>query len=144
MKRDLLLLIGLLQHTAFVVRPGRAFMQGLIDLTKCFHSLDHPVRSNLQVWLDICWWHTFINQWNGCQTVPARQQQVVLTSVVSGSWGCGAFSGTRWIQLHATSHAAGEYRHKRVDTNRRTSGGMLGQQLERNPSPGLHGQCSHG
>ena len=43
-KRDLLSLIGLLNHAAKVVRPGRAFLRGLIDTAGTVDPFDHYVH----------------------------------------------------------------------------------------------------
>ena len=64
-KRDLLSLIGLLNHAAAVVRPGRAFLRGLIDATTTVQDLEHWVHLNRSVRADIAWWHTFLRTWNG-------------------------------------------------------------------------------
>ena len=63
-KRDLLSLIGQLNHTASVVRPGRAFLRNLIDAASTVHDLDHWVHLNLNARADITWWHTFLQTWN--------------------------------------------------------------------------------
>lgn len=54
------------------------------------------LRLNLSARSDILWWHTFLNSWNGISIIPIQQPQIQLTS---GSWGCGAYSGTHWFQL---------------------------------------------
>ena len=45
-KHDLLSLIGLLNHAAKVVRPGRAFIRSLIDASTQVSSLEHHVHLN--------------------------------------------------------------------------------------------------
>ena len=45
-KRDLLSLIGQLQHTCCVVRPGRTFLRRMINLSTKARRLHHNVRLN--------------------------------------------------------------------------------------------------
>ena len=52
-KRELLSLIGSLQHACRAVRPGRSFMQRLIELSKLANRLDHHLRLNLSARSDI-------------------------------------------------------------------------------------------
>ena len=98
-KRELQSLIGSLQHAASVVRPGRSFLRRLIDLMKIAKQPGFKLRLNLSARSDILWWHTFLESWNGISIIPIHQPQIQLTSDASGSWGCGAFSGTHWFQL---------------------------------------------
>lgn len=98
-KRELLSLIGSLQHACKAVRPGRSFMQRLIDLSKQATRLDHHLHLNLSTRSDIEWWHRFAAEWNGTSMfmqVKRDVPDVVVTSDASGSWGCGAFSGSQW------------------------------------------------
>ena len=69
-ERDLLSLIGLLNHAATVVRPGRSFLRSLIDASATTAHLDHWVHLNALARADISWWHTFIEHWNGISPVP--------------------------------------------------------------------------
>ncbi len=61
-KRDLLSLIGHLQHAA---KAGRSFFRRLIDLSSVAHHLDSFVQLNVTARIDITWWRTFAQQWNG-------------------------------------------------------------------------------
>lgn len=45
-KRELLSLIGQLQHACRVVRPGRTFLRRMIDLSTCAKELHHHLRLN--------------------------------------------------------------------------------------------------
>ena len=98
-KRELLSLIGSLQHACKAVRPGRSFMRWLIDLSKQATRLDHHLRLNSSARSDTEWWHRFTAEWNGTSMfmqVKRDVPDVVVTSDASGSWGCGAFSGSQW------------------------------------------------
>ncbi len=74
-KRDLLSLIGHLQHAAKAVRQ-------LIPLGQ----LNVAARS------DTTWWRTFAQQWT-CSTTTTSSTHT------SGSWGCAAFASKAWFQF---------------------------------------------
>ena len=98
-KRDLLSLIGLLNHAATVVWPGRGFLRTLIDASATTPHLDHWVHLNAPARADISWWHTFMDHWNGISLVPPAAPAYFITSDASGSWGCGALHYNQWLQL---------------------------------------------
>ena len=98
-KRDLLSLIGLLNHAATVVRPGRTFLRSLIDASTTVEHLDHHVTLRAQARADIAWWHTFVSSWNGTSILPEVEPSHAVYSDASGRWGCGAFWGSSWFQL---------------------------------------------
>ena len=102
-KRELLSLLGLLHHAASVVVPGRPFLRHLITLSKTARHLHYMIRLNKPACSDILWWHTFMSTWNGLAFLPFQCPQVSLTSDASGSWGCGAFWDSRWLQLEWTT-----------------------------------------
>lgn len=92
-------LIGLLNHAATVVRPGRAFLRSLIDASSTTANLDHWVHLNAVARADIAWWHTFLQRWNGISLLPPATPSVSIISDVSGSWGCCALCLNQWFQL---------------------------------------------
>ena len=98
-KRELLSLLGLLNHAATVVRPGRAFMRNLIDASTTVKDLDHWVHLNQAAQADLTWWHTFLQAWNGTSIMPPTTPPLVVVSDASGSWGCGAAHENLWFQL---------------------------------------------
>ena len=101
-KRHLLSLIGSLSHAAKVVKPGRAFLRRLIDLSSSVDKLDHFIRLNLDARSDIEWWWQFISRWNGISAVPTllrRPPDIQFTTDASGTWGCGAYWHPHWFQL---------------------------------------------
>ena len=59
-KRELLSLIGHLQHACRVVKPGRVFLRCMIDLASVAKELHHFVRLNKGFWSDLEWWALFI------------------------------------------------------------------------------------
>ena len=75
-KRELLSLIGYLQHAAKVVKQGRSFVRWLIDLASLVRRLDGFVCLNISARSDILWWRVFATQWNGtsiCSIITAGQ-----------------------------------------------------------------------
>ena len=98
-KRDLLSLIGLLNHAATVVRPGRTFLRSLIVASTSVKHLDHHITLRAQARADIAWWYTFVSSWNGQSILPEAEPSHFLYSDASGSWGCGAFAGNHWFQI---------------------------------------------
>ena len=101
-KRELLSLIGLLQHAASVVVLGRPFLRHLITLSKSVKHLHYMVRLNLAARSDILWLLTFMPTWNGLAFMPFQCPQVFLTSDASGSRASGAFWDSHWFQLDWT------------------------------------------
>ena len=102
-KRELLSLIGQLQHACRVVRPGRTFLRRMIDLSTVAKELHHHIRLNAAFRSDLQWWALFLEGWNGVSllaSVVAHAPSVTLTTDASGSWGCGAFISTgQWFQF---------------------------------------------
>ena len=101
-KRELLSVIGQLQHACRVVRPGRTFLRRMIDLSTTARELHHHIRLNQGFRSDLEWWAVFLSGWNGVAMMVATGKNpphAVLTSDASGNWGCGAFSSTgEWFQ----------------------------------------------
>ena len=101
-KRDLLSLIGQLQHACRVVKPGRSFLRRMIDLSTTAKELHHFIRLNKGFRSDLEWWAMFLEGWNGVSllsTVARGPPDIVVTSDASGTWGCGAFSSSGdWFQ----------------------------------------------
>ena len=64
-KRELLSLIGQLQHACRVVRAGRTFLRRMIELSTVPKELDHWVRLNEGFRSDLHWWAVFLDDWNG-------------------------------------------------------------------------------
>ena len=59
-KRELLSVIGQLQHACKVVRPGRTFLRRMIDLSTHAKELHHYLRLNAAFRSDLQWWATFL------------------------------------------------------------------------------------
>ena len=99
MKRDLLSLIGLLNHAASVVRPGRTFLRSLIDASSSVKALDHHVHLPASARADIAWWHSFLQSWNGVSLLPPPDPSQFILSDASSSWSCGATWQGHWFQV---------------------------------------------
>ena len=101
-KRELLSLIGYLQHASKAVRQGRSFLRRLITLSTMVEKLDNFVRLNISARSDIWWWSVFAAQWNGTSMLvrfDKANPHFLVTSDASGNWGCGAFQGAAWFQF---------------------------------------------
>ena len=101
-RRQLESLIGTLQHACRVVKPGRTFLRRMIDLLRIPGATEghHHIRLNRGFRADLQWWGTFAEHWNGVALFPAAAHPMfTVTSDASGSWGCGAWSGSRWFQF---------------------------------------------
>ena len=74
-KRELLSLIGQLQHACCVVRPGRTFLRRMITLSTSAKEMHHHIRLNRGFRSDLLWWACFLPEWNGTS---------LMSSVVKG------------------------------------------------------------
>ena len=102
-KRELLSLIGRLQHACCIVKPGRSFLRRMITLSTVARELHHRIRLNRGFRSDLQWWGRFLPSWNGTgmmSTVAKCGFVATATSDASGSCGCGAFASSgEWFQL---------------------------------------------
>ena len=101
-KRNILSLVGLLQHAAKVVHPGRIFVRYMYNVAARVQELDYYARLDKEFKTDLCWWHTFLGERNGASLLqmagyPLPPQYTIQTDA-SGTWGCGAYSQGRWLQ----------------------------------------------
>ena len=101
-KRDILSLVGLLQHATKVVKCGRIFTAHMYATAAKLKELHFFTRLNKEFRSDLAWWHAFIQHWNGLsilrtQNTPLTYQAIIQTDV-SGSWGCCAIYNHQWIQ----------------------------------------------
>ena len=105
--RDLQSLVGLLQHAAQVVRPGRSFVRRLHALLAGKESArgDQLIRLNRDARADIIWWRLFTEQWNGISMMwvaSCTSPEVRVVSDASGHWGCGVYCLPKWMTLQWT------------------------------------------
>ena len=102
-KREILSLVGLLQHAAKVVRCGRSFVSRMYSTAAKVQELEYFTRLNIDFRSDLSWWHTFLVEWNGISllryTSPPMHHDFCIQTDASGSWGCAAFFEGEWLQL---------------------------------------------
>eukprot|EP00112_Aurelia_sp_Birch-Aquarium-sp1_P003277 Seg1363.36 transcript_id=Seg1363.36/GoldUCD/mRNA.D3Y31 product="Polyprotein P3" protein_id=Seg1363.36/GoldUCD/D3Y31 len=100
-KRDLLSLIGLLQHCCQAVVLGRPFLRRLIDRAKTVSELHHFVTLSLWEKEDIQWWYTIFKSWNGKSLFHLPKWEnapdVSITSDAAGSIGFAAIHKLEWF-----------------------------------------------
>ena len=95
-KREILSLVGLLQHATKVVRCGGSFVSRMYATAAKVKHLDFYTRLNKDFCSDLFWWHTFMISWNGLSMLRSgsEQPEFCIQTGASGSWGCAAyFSG---------------------------------------------------
>ena len=101
-KREILSLVGLLQHAAKVVHPGRTFVRRMYSVAARVLELDYYTRLNKEFRSDLSWWQLFLNSWNGVSflklTAMPQVPDLMLQTDASGSWGCAAFCSGIWLQ----------------------------------------------
>ena len=83
-KHKLLSLVGLLQHAATIVKPGRMFVQRLIDLSGIPKELHFHVRLNKKACSNIWWRVRFIKRWN-CQGLLAVVGRLLPSATVQSN-----------------------------------------------------------
>ena len=98
-KREILSLVGLLQHATKVVRPGRSFlsrMYGTAVRVPELHYFTQEFRS------DLTWWHLFLEGWNGMSFLQVagfpQASSLSIQTDASGNWGCGGHLGGSWFK----------------------------------------------
>ena len=109
-KKQILSLIGLLQHATKVVRPGRTFVSRMYNAAAKLRELSHYIPGSTKTYKDFCsdlwWWHIFIRHWNGLSFFHHSSHNATADKCIqtdaSGSWGCGRCLDTYWFQ-HAWS-----------------------------------------
>ena len=97
-KREVESLLGLLQHTAKVVKPGRRFTRRIIQVMSSVQDGDHFIRLNADIRSDLYWWHEFLETWNGVGILPSNEMETIsLYTDASGNWGCA--HGQRTVEM---------------------------------------------
>ena len=102
-KREILSLVGLLQHAAKIVRCGRSFVSRMYTTAAKLQELEYFTCLNKDFRSDLSWWHTFLAEWNGISLLryssPSTKHDCCIQTDASGSWGCAAFFEGEWLQL---------------------------------------------
>ena len=106
-KRQILSLVGLLQHASKVVVPGRTFTARMYYKAARVKKLDYFTKLDKSFRSDLHWWHVFINAWNGRSFLHVINLQATVNLHIhtdaSGSWGCGGLFGEKWFQYAWTA-----------------------------------------
>ena len=98
-KRQILSLVGLLQHATKVIRCGRTFVTRLYTTAAKIKEMHFYTRLNAEFRSDLMWWHAFIQAWNGLSILHhAPHTESAIYTDASGNWGCGAIFDTQWLQ----------------------------------------------
>ena len=101
-KRQILSLVGLLQHATKVVKPGRSFVSRMYATAARVKELDFYTKLNKEFRSDLTWWHTFLVSWNGLSILRSTPRSLPADSIIqtdaSGAWRCGAFYNGLWLQ----------------------------------------------
>ena len=75
-KREILSLVGLLQHAAKVVRCGRSFVSRMYATAARVQELEYFTRLNSDFRSDLWWWQTFLVEWNGISLLRHLQSMI--------------------------------------------------------------------
>ena len=101
-KREILSLVGTLQHATKVIRPGRAFVARMYSTAAKLRKMHFITRLNVAFRSDLLWWHTFLQSWNGlnilCHPAFPANPDFLANTDASGTWGCAAVLGSQWLQ----------------------------------------------
>ena len=93
-------LSGLLNFACSVIKPGRAFLRRLIDLTIGIRSPYHLIQLNKEVKEDLKVWLSFLTEFNGrsffIDDVWQNSSKLSLYTDASGALGFGAIFGSGW------------------------------------------------
>ena len=100
--RELKSVIGKLQFATTVVKPGRAFLRRMHDLTKKSYKPHYLIRLNKDVKSDLRMWLAFMRDYNGVTMIkavpPSDSQRLHLYADASQSYGYGCTFGRAWFQ----------------------------------------------
>ena len=102
-RKELELLVGQLGHASRVVAPGKTFMWQFFELLAGVRQAHHHIRLNAAFRLDLLWWATVLDTWNGMAMMQTSSVQMTyhVWTDASGHFGCGAVYPTSlsWLQL---------------------------------------------
>jgi len=101
-KRQILSLVGTLQHASKVVRPGRSFVARMYAAAAKLRKMYFITRLNRAFRSDLLWWHAFLQTWNGFSVLrhpsASPHPNYCAQTDASGTWGCAAVLGSQWLQ----------------------------------------------
>ena len=73
-KREILSLVGLLQHATKVVILGKTFLSRMYRAAACLRKLSHFTCLTRGFRSDLRWWHLFATHWNGLSFINGSPQ----------------------------------------------------------------------
>ena len=74
-KREILSLIGVLQHATRIVQPGRTFLSRMYATAAKLHKLHFYTRLNKEFRSYLCWWDIFLESWNSLSLLQCTTTQ---------------------------------------------------------------------
>lgn len=99
--QELQSLIGTLQFACKAIRPGRAFLRRLINLTVKATKPHHHIRLNSEAKADIQCWLNFLNDYNGTTIFLNNEwlssETIKFFSDASGAKGYAVVFGRNWV-----------------------------------------------
>lgn len=102
--RELQSVIGLLNFLCRAVRPGRAFLQRLVHLTRGVKQPFHCIRLTLGAKADATMWLSFLRHYNGVTAFPTQVWEDSSTlkffTDASTETGYGAYFNGHWFNGH--------------------------------------------
>ena len=98
-KRQLLSLIGYLQHCCKVIAQARPFLRRLIDLSTTVQNLDRPIRITSSAKDDLQWWNHLLVGWNGRSFFLMDKWALPADFEIPSSNGCAAILCDSWFAL---------------------------------------------
>ena len=94
-EREILTLVGLLQHATKVVKLGCTFITRMYATAAKVKKLSYYTRLTKEFRSDLQWWHMFLTKWNGisvlCTLYITCPQDHQIQTDASETWGCGAY-----------------------------------------------------
>ena len=101
-KKDILSLVGLLQHATKVVKQGRTFVFRIYAIAAEVKKLSHRTTLTKEFRSDLCWWHMFVTSWNSVSFlhIPSSKAPIdyQIWTDASNTWGCGAWFENQWFE----------------------------------------------
>ena len=116
-KREILSLVGILQHATKIVRSGRTFLSRMYATAAKLREMHFYTRLNKEFRSDLCWWDIFLESWNGISllqcttTLTPTAHELSIQTDASSSWGCGAFFEGRWLQIRVVQTVVHRVHH---------------------------------
>ena len=80
-KRELLSLIGQLQHACKVIPSGRSFLRRMISSSTTAKELHHHICLNTGFRSDLQWWSMFLTDWNGRQMLACMSRTNIFATI---------------------------------------------------------------